>query len=55
MLREEYVLMALTWDLRLGIFTSILMFLVPIPAILPLKLPRRQKIIVVGIFALGFL
>ncbi|KAM7186409.1 hypothetical protein V8F20_011410, partial [Naviculisporaceae sp. PSN 640] len=38
----------------LGIFTSILMFLIPIPAILPLKLPRRQKVIIVSIFALGF-
>ncbi|KAM7220160.1 hypothetical protein V8F06_004488 [Rhypophila decipiens] len=38
----------------LAILTSILMFLVPIPAVLPLKLPRRQKIIVVGVFAIGF-
>jgi hypothetical protein len=32
-----------------------MIFLLPIPFILPLKLPRRQKIVVVGIFAVGFL
>jgi hypothetical protein len=32
-----------------------MIFILPIPIIAPLKLPRRQKHVVVGIFALGFL
>ncbi|KAK4170017.1 hypothetical protein QBC43DRAFT_307005 [Cladorrhinum sp. PSN259] len=38
----------------LTIATDVLIFVLPIPIIGPLKLPRRQKIVVVGIFALGF-
>ncbi|KAK3988482.1 hypothetical protein QBC44DRAFT_100031 [Cladorrhinum sp. PSN332] len=38
----------------LTIATDLLIFALPIPIIGPLKLPRRQKIVVVGIFALGF-
>jgi hypothetical protein len=37
------------------IATDLLIFLLPIPFVLPLKLPRRQKVIVVGVFAVGFL
>ncbi|KAK0643924.1 hypothetical protein B0T16DRAFT_190937 [Cercophora newfieldiana] len=33
--------------------TDLLIFILPIPIIAPLKLPRRQKIAVVGIFAVG--
>ncbi|KAK4154563.1 hypothetical protein C8A00DRAFT_42705 [Chaetomidium leptoderma] len=36
------------------IVTDIIIFILPIPLVLPLKLPRRQKFVVVGIFALGF-
>ncbi|KAK0636822.1 hypothetical protein B0T17DRAFT_90797 [Bombardia bombarda] len=37
----------------LTVATDILIFLLPIPVVLPLKLPRRQKIVVVGIFTIG--
>ncbi|KAK0714503.1 hypothetical protein B0H67DRAFT_214086 [Lasiosphaeris hirsuta] len=37
-----------------AIGTDLLIFLLPIPLVLPLKLPRRQKAVVVGIFAIGF-
>ncbi|KAK3352234.1 hypothetical protein B0T25DRAFT_180132 [Lasiosphaeria hispida] len=37
-----------------AIGTDLLIFLLPIPIVLPLKLPRRQKAVVVGIFAIGF-
>lgn len=40
---------------RLAISTDLLIFIVPIPAIWPLKLPRRQKVVLVGIFTIGFL
>ncbi|KAK4126377.1 hypothetical protein N657DRAFT_615079 [Parathielavia appendiculata] len=36
------------------IATDIMIFLLPIPFVLPLRLPRRQKLVVVGIFAVGF-
>jgi hypothetical protein len=32
-----------------------MIFILPIPIVLPLKLPRRQKLVVVGIFTIGFL
>ncbi len=32
-----------------------MIFILPIPLVLPLKLPLRQKVVVVGIFAVGFL
>ena len=35
--------------------TDYLIFIAPLPAIWGLTLPRRQKIVLVGIFALGFL
>ncbi|KAK3687807.1 hypothetical protein B0T22DRAFT_479091 [Podospora appendiculata] len=38
----------------LAIGTDVLIFLLPIPLVVPLSLPRRQKFVVVGIFALGF-
>ncbi|KAK3943360.1 hypothetical protein QBC46DRAFT_377642 [Diplogelasinospora grovesii] len=38
----------------LAVGTDLLIFLLPIPMVLPLKLPRRQKVVVVGIFAVGF-
>ncbi|KAK4671747.1 hypothetical protein QC764_608365 [Podospora pseudoanserina] len=38
----------------LGVFTDFLIFLLPIPMIMPLKLPRRQKIAVTAVFAIGF-
>lgn len=40
---------------RLTIITDLIIFILPIPIVGPLNLPRRQKIVVVGIFALGFL
>ncbi|KAH6634789.1 hypothetical protein B0J18DRAFT_30843 [Chaetomium sp. MPI-SDFR-AT-0129] len=36
------------------IVTDVLIFLLPVPIVLPLKLPRRQKLIVMCIFAVGF-
>ncbi|KAK3307230.1 uncharacterized protein B0T15DRAFT_382826, partial [Chaetomium strumarium] len=39
----------------LTLATDIIIVILPIPIVLPLKLPRRQKLIVVGIFAVGFL
>jgi len=36
-----------------AVATDVLIFILPIPIIAPLKLPRRQKIAVVGIFAVG--
>ncbi|EGO58880.1 hypothetical protein NEUTE1DRAFT_128403 [Neurospora tetrasperma FGSC 2508] len=38
----------------LTITTDFLIFLLPIPIVGPLKLPARQKVFVVGIFAVGF-
>ncbi|KAK4222274.1 hypothetical protein QBC38DRAFT_513072 [Podospora fimiseda] len=38
----------------LTIVTDFLICILPIPIVGPLKLPRRQKIVVVGIFAIGF-
>ncbi|KAK4188146.1 hypothetical protein QBC35DRAFT_383311 [Podospora australis] len=45
-----------TWWANTGmaILTDILIFCIPMPFVGPLKLPRRQKIVVVGIFAMGF-
>jgi len=44
------------WWANTGIIivTDLMIFILPIPFILPLKLPRRQKLVVVGIFAIGF-
>ncbi|GAB1319420.1 hypothetical protein MFIFM68171_09630 [Madurella fahalii] len=43
------------WSLAgLTIATDLLIFILPMPMIAPLKLPRRQKVLVVGTFALGF-
>ncbi|SPQ25409.1 37d108eb-37b2-4796-9c70-add19dfb0ca6 [Thermothielavioides terrestris] len=36
------------------IATDWMIFILPIPMVLPLKLPTRQKLIVVGVFAVGF-
>ncbi|GAB1319675.1 hypothetical protein MFIFM68171_09885 [Madurella fahalii] len=36
------------------IATDVMVFTLPIPMVLPLKLPRRQKVAVVGVFAVGF-
>ncbi len=38
----------------MNIITDFIVFLVPMPAVRTLQLPRRQKIIVIGIFCLGF-
>ncbi|KAK4464504.1 hypothetical protein QBC42DRAFT_43067, partial [Cladorrhinum samala] len=38
----------------LAIITDIIIFILPIPILGPLNLPRRQKIVVMGIFAVGF-
>ncbi|KAL2267317.1 hypothetical protein VTJ83DRAFT_4594 [Remersonia thermophila] len=38
----------------LAIVTDFLIFLLPIPFLAPLKLPLRQKVILVGVFAIGF-
>ncbi|KAL1843194.1 hypothetical protein VTJ49DRAFT_2745 [Mycothermus thermophilus] len=38
----------------LAIVTDFLIFILPMPFLAPLKLPRRQKVIVVGVFAIGF-
>ncbi|KAK4041588.1 hypothetical protein C8A01DRAFT_34313 [Parachaetomium inaequale] len=38
----------------LVIATDLMIFILPIPIVLPLKLPRRQKFVVVGIFTIGF-
>jgi hypothetical protein len=40
---------------RFAVITDIMIFVLPIPIIAPLNLPRRQKIAVVGIFTVGFL
>lgn len=45
----------LTHSRRFAVGTDILIFLLPIPIILPLKLPRRQKLAVMGIFLVGVL
>ncbi|KAK0726591.1 hypothetical protein B0T21DRAFT_371873 [Apiosordaria backusii] len=46
---------AVWWvNTALGLVTDLLIFLLPIPSIIPLKLPRRQKIAVVAVFAVGF-
>jgi len=45
----------LTHCRRFAVGTDILIFLLPIPIILPLKLPRRQKLAVMGIFLVGVL
>ncbi|KAK5658378.1 hypothetical protein OQA88_2354 [Cercophora sp. LCS_1] len=37
----------------LGVTIDLLIFILPIPIVLPLKLPRRQKVAVVGIFMIG--
>ncbi|KAK4454220.1 hypothetical protein QBC34DRAFT_471045 [Podospora aff. communis PSN243] len=37
-----------------AVITDIMIFVLPIPIIAPLNLPRRQKIAVVGIFTVGF-
>ncbi|KAK3294236.1 uncharacterized protein B0H64DRAFT_462914 [Chaetomium fimeti] len=44
------------WWANTGIIvvTDLMIFILPIPIIAPLKLPRRQKLVVVGIFAIGF-
>jgi Kef-type K+ transport system membrane component KefB len=34
--------------------TDIIVFLLPIPMIMPLKLPRRQKVSVTAVFVVGF-
>ncbi|KAL2153690.1 hypothetical protein VTH82DRAFT_4845, partial [Thermothelomyces myriococcoides] len=36
------------------IATDVLIFIFPVPFVAPLNLPRRQKIIVLGIFTIGF-
>ncbi|EXF74152.1 hypothetical protein CFIO01_08783 [Colletotrichum fioriniae PJ7] len=38
-----------------SIVTDILIFLLPLPALIQLKLPRTQKLYLLGIFSLGFL
>ena len=38
----------------MNIVTDFIIFLVPLPVIRTLRLPRRQKIMVIGIFCLGF-
>ncbi|KAK3319163.1 hypothetical protein B0H66DRAFT_258056 [Apodospora peruviana] len=38
----------------INIGTDFLIFLLPIPAVLPLRLPYRQKVLLVGVFAIGF-
>lgn len=38
-----------------SIATDILIFLLPLPALIQLKLPRTQKLYLLGIFSLGFL
>ncbi|AEO66300.1 uncharacterized protein THITE_2077835 [Thermothielavioides terrestris NRRL 8126] len=45
-----------TWWANTGcvIATDWMIFILPIPMVLPLKLPTRQKLIVVGVFAVGF-
>ncbi|KAH6632400.1 hypothetical protein F5144DRAFT_490261 [Chaetomium tenue] len=45
-----------TWWANTGliIVTDLMIFILPIPIVSPLKLPRRQKFVVVGIFAIGF-
>ncbi len=35
--------------------TDILIFAIPIPSVLKLQLPLRQRVVVLGIFCLGFL
>ncbi|KAK4171052.1 hypothetical protein QBC36DRAFT_340707 [Triangularia setosa] len=46
---------AVWWaNTSLVIVTDFLIFLLPIPMIMPLKLPRRQKIAVLAVFAVGF-
>jgi hypothetical protein len=35
--------------------TDILIFSIPIPSVLKLQLPLKQRIMVLGIFCLGFL
>ncbi|KAK0661212.1 hypothetical protein QBC41DRAFT_285943 [Cercophora samala] len=46
---------AVWWaNTSLGIVTDFSIFLIPIPMIMPLKLPRRQKIAVTAVFAVGF-
>lgn len=51
----QRVVWKLTACSSLGVFTDFLIFLLPIPMIMPLKLPRRQKIAVTVVFAIGFL
>jgi hypothetical protein len=46
---------ALTMSPSCVIATDWMIFILPIPMVLPLKLPTRQKLIVVGVFAVGFL
>ncbi|KAK1752222.1 hypothetical protein QBC47DRAFT_68429 [Echria macrotheca] len=45
-----------TWWITTGfvVATDLLIFLLPIPIVLPLNLPRRQKAAVMGIFLIGF-
>lgn len=38
-----------------GIFSDFLLFLLPLWAVIPLRLPRRQKVGLYFVFALGFL
>ncbi|KXH67873.1 hypothetical protein CSAL01_01699 [Colletotrichum salicis] len=38
-----------------SIVTDVLIFLLPLPALIQLKLPRTQKLYLLGIFSLGFL
>lgn len=42
-------------NIGLHIATDFLIFLLPMPVITTLRLPRRQKYILVGVFTLGFL
>ncbi|KAL2177725.1 uncharacterized protein P884DRAFT_284881 [Thermothelomyces heterothallicus CBS 202.75] len=36
------------------IATDLMIFILPIPIVAPLSLPRRQKLVVVGVFTIGF-
>ncbi|KAK4198228.1 hypothetical protein QBC40DRAFT_95005 [Triangularia verruculosa] len=46
---------AVWWaNTSLVVLSDFLIFFLPVPSIVPLKLPRRQKIAVVAVFAVGF-
>ncbi|AEO60814.1 hypothetical protein MYCTH_74573 [Thermothelomyces thermophilus ATCC 42464] len=44
------------WWANTGIViaTDLIIFILPIPIVAPLNLPRRQKLVVVGVFTIGF-